>query len=452
MVRHNLKEISRTEVPMRLVLELRRCRPLHQRVFDFIRRPRRSERWFKGLILAVTCLTIALILGALPKGRYLSSELASGARRAWRYTIGLPTPRSEIDEGWRRYREQGIADSRRELDRLFAEVDPATQRLMRYAGLDPEHGLLRWGNFQKTLLLPSTVFEADEAGRSYRLRPGARSIWLRNVTLKTGVLMFFLVPDGSGLADAIKGTAAIPVETSRQSTNSWGLRGPEPDPHAPLRGIVLGDSFMQGMFIGDDVTPPECLRRYLEAHLKTKVSILNTGVLGYSLEQYHAALVTFMDRFRPHFVVVSLFTNDFGDDHEVPSKGLGDWDEGKFWLDGIAQLCRSHNWTHLFVPVPYVPHLLGQRKAGYYPGRVSNILEVNSTMFLDPAEDFINSHLALVIEGERRGHRPAESPLFNGEIGDGHFSARGSELWAESVGRRLVLLLEKDRALRQGSR
>ena len=34
---------------------------------------------------------------------------------------------------------------------------------------------------------------------------------------------------------------------------------------APLRGIVLGDSFMQGMFIGDDETPPECLGRDLQA-------------------------------------------------------------------------------------------------------------------------------------------------------------------------------------------
>jgi hypothetical protein len=276
-----------------------------------------------------------------------------------------------------------------------------------------------------------------------------RSIWLRNVTLKSGVLMFFLVPDKPELAEAIKGTLAIPVETSRQTTNSWGLRGPEPDLDAPLRGIVLGDSYMQGMFIGDDVTPSESLRRYLEAHLKTRVSILNTGVLGYSPEQYYYSLTAFMGRFRPHFVVVSLFTNDFGEDHEVPSKGLGDWAEGKYWLNEIAQTCRSQGWTHLFVPIPYMPNLLGRRKAAYYPGIISNILEVNSVMFLDPAEDFINAHLETVIEGERRGRRPADSDLFNSKIGDGHFSARGSELWAASVGRRLVLLLEKDKVLRQ---
>ena len=54
------------------------------------------------------------------------------------------------------------------------------QRLLRFAGLDPDHALVRWGNFDRTVLLPSTVFEADETGRSYRFRPNVRSIWVRN--------------------------------------------------------------------------------------------------------------------------------------------------------------------------------------------------------------------------------------------------------------------------------
>ena len=139
---------------------------------------------------------------------------------------------------------------------IYEKASPAMQRLMRYAGLDPDHGLLRWGNYNRTLLLPSTIFEADDTGRSYRLRPCIDAIWLREISIRSGVLMFFLVPDGPGLAEAMRGTAAIPVEESRHSTNSWGLRGPEPDLDAPLRGLVLGDSFMQGMFIGDDDTPP----------------------------------------------------------------------------------------------------------------------------------------------------------------------------------------------------
>jgi hypothetical protein len=434
---------------MRLVLELKRRRPLHQRVFEFIRRSHRHERWFKRLILAATCVTIVCLLGVLPRGRYLVAALASEARRATRSAIGLPTPRSEIDEQWRRYREHGIAESRQALIGVYAGAEPGNQRLMRYAGLDPDHGLLRWGNYDHTLLLPATIFETDESGRSYRLRPNTRAIWVRNLTLKSGVLMFFLVLDGPGLAAALEGTSGIPVETSRQTTNSWGLRGPEPDPDAPLRGIVLGDSYMQGMFIGDRETPPECLGRYLEDQLETRVSILNAGVLGYSPEQYYYSLLAFADRFRPHFVVVSVFTNDFGDLYDVATKGKADWEEGKYWLDRIAQLCKSRQWPHLIVPVPFETHLFGRRKAGFYPGIISNILEVNSTMFLDPSEDFINAQLELVIAGERKGQRPMGCLLFNGHIGDGHFSALGSKVWAASVGRRLVLLLEKDRVARE---
>src|SRR5262249_14970507 len=159
---------------------------------------------------------------------------------------------------------------------------------------------------------------------------------------------------------------------------------------APLRGIVLGDSYMQGMFIGDEDTPPECLRRYLEDHFHTKVSILNTGHLGYSPEQYYYSLLAFADRFRPHFVVVSVFTNDFGDGSEVATKGRGDWQEGKYWLDQIGQFCRSRQWPHLIVPIPFEAHLFGVRKAGFYPGILSNILETSSVMFVDPMDDFIN--------------------------------------------------------------
>ncbi len=434
---------------MRTFVRWKRAPLPRQRVFDFVSRARRRQRWFKGLILVTTGLTVLLILGRSPRGRYLVASTAGRVRTAARSAIGLPTPRSEIDDRWRRDRLQGIADARKGLTGIFAEAEPAMQRLMRYAGLDPEAGLLRWGNYDATLLLPSTIFEADDSGRSYRLRPNTRSIWLRNVTLKSGILMFFLVPDGPRLAEAIPGTRAIPVETSRQSTNSWGLRGPEPEPEAPLRGIVLGDSYMEGMFIGDDETPPECLRRYLQMHLKTKVSILNTGVLGYSPEQYYHSLLAFVDRFRPHFVVVSVFTNDFGDIFEVATKGRGDWAEGKYWLDQIAAFCRSREWPHLVVPVPFEPHMLGNRRAGYYPGTLSNILEVNSTLFVDPTDDFINAYLALVVEGERKGQRPMGCPLFNVQIGDGHFSAIGAETWAAAVGRRLVLLLEKDRLARE---
>ena len=398
-------------------------------------------------ILTATCLAIAALFGAIPRGRYALASVPSLARQTIREALGIKVPRSEIDERWRRYRLQGVADSEKVLPAVYDSAGPDNQRLMRYAGMDPDHGLIRWGNYDLTMLLPSTIFAADDSGRSYRLRPCTEAIWLRQITIR-GVLMFFLVPDGPGLAAAIRGTEAIPVLESRQTTNSWGLRGPEPDLDAPVRGLVLGDSFMQGMFIGDDDTPPECLRRELENRLETRVSILNTGVLGYSPEQYYYSLVAFADRFRPHFVVVSVFANDFtSKDSDLVIKGKGDWDEAKFWLDKIIQFCRARDWPYLVVPIPYEAAMLGRRKPGYYPGILSNVLEANSLNFLDPSDDLINAHLELVVAGERKGERPYGCPLFNVQIKDGHFSALGSRAWAQIVGRRLVLLLDDHPAL-----
>ena len=428
---------------MKRFFRLKRSVGVRQRLFDFLDRSRRRQRSFKLAILGLTCLAIALVFGVLPKGRYVAAAAQSTARQAARTALGIPTPRGEIDSGWRRFRLDEIAESKKAWVRDFAKESPDNQRLMRYAGLDPDHGLLRWGNYDRTLLLPSTVFEIDDNGRSFRFRPCTDSIWLRNITIRSGVLMLFQVKDGPQLDEAIRGTEAIPVLESRQSTNAWGLRGPEPELDAPLRGIVLGDSFMQGMFIGDDETPPECLRHELESRLKIKVSILNAGHLGYSPEQYYYSLVEYADRFRPHFVVVSVFGNDFaGDVDNVVTLGKGDWDEGKYWLDKIMALCRSRGWTNLIVSVPYESVLLGRRRAGHYPGMISTILETNAFNFLDPSDGFLDDFLELVVEGDRIGNRPYGCPLFNVRIGDRHFSALGSRSWARTVATRMELLLD----------
>jgi hypothetical protein len=423
---------------LRILTPFRRER---QGLFAFLTRERRHERWFKQAIVCATLLAMVVPIAALPSGRYLAAMVASRFRQAARAALGQPSSRTEIDQDWQRFRLRGVADSERRLNEIYRSTAAAYQNLMRYAGLDPAHGLLRPGNFDQTLLLPSTIFEADDAGRSYRMRPCVDSIWLREVTIGPGVLAFFLVPDRPALRDAIRGTAAIPEPQSKQSTNSWGLRGPEPDLGAPVRGIVLGDSYMQGLFLGEDQTPPECLRRDLEVRLKTKISVLNTGVLGYSPEQYYYSLVAFADRFRPHFIVVSVFANDFGEGSAV-AQGHGDWDEGKYWLDRIWSLSQTRDWICLFVPVPLKERTLGRRKSGHYPGMISNLLAKSAVVFLNPAESFVNAHLDLLIERENRGERPSGCLLYNEKIGDGHFSALGAQVWAESVGRRLALLLE----------
>ena len=308
----------------------------------------------------------------------------------------------------------GIEQTRPKVNRVYDESDPPTQRLLRYAGMDPEHGLLRWANFDWTLLLPSEVFEADDAGRSYRFRPLTHSVWLRNLPITAWRPV---VLPGAGRARAGRrhpGNDGRPPGDIAADHQLLGPAGPEPDPDAPLRGIVLGDSFMQGMFIGDDETPPECLRRYLRDRLKTRVSILNTGVLGYSPEQYYYSLIAFADRFRPHFVVVSVFSNDFGNVVDVAGPGRGRLARGEVLAGEDRPLLPRHatgpTWSS---PPRTEPNMFGKRKSGYYPGVLANTLAVDSLMFLDPMDDFINGHLReLRSEWDRaarpRGPRPVQ--------------------------------------------
>jgi len=411
-----------------------------QRVFAFRDRTARFERVFKWLIVLGTVGTVALLLFALPAGRYATSWVVARGRWLALSSIGAKPDRSEIDADWRRKRLFDIASSRAKLEQTYAEYTPALQGLLRFTGLDPDHALVRWGNHDRTVLLPSTVFEADNTGRSYRFRANVRSIWVRNFPVKGPVKAYFQVPDQPELAEMVKGTAVQVVDGSVQTTNSWGLRGPEPDLRATWRGIVLGDSYMQGLFVGDQETPTECLKRDLKARLKASVEILNTGHLGYSPEQYYYTLLEYAQRFPPRFVVISLFANDFGGEFQEVLEGKGDWEEGCYWLGLIRQYCFSRRIVCLFVPAPWARQLDDARSTGFYPGLVTNYLPATAQEYFDPIADFVNAQLALSIEAKDQA--PGSSPLFNGRIGDGHFSARGSELWAAAVGRRLGLFLQ----------
>jgi hypothetical protein len=430
---------------MKIQLPWRRRAALRQVPFAFMERSQRIERRFKLLIVIMTCCVITLILRVMPWGRYASGSIAASARQAARQAAGIAKPRSEIDDYWRRYRQLGIEQTRKRAESFYERADPAMQRMLQYAGMDPEQMLLRWGNYNWTLLLSSKVFEVDDTGRSFRFKPNTNSIWLMGVPSGEGGPMFFIVPDGPGLDDAMKGVDGHPRKESRQTTNSWGVRGAEPDLDAPVRGIVLGDSYMQGMFIGDSETPPECLRRYLQDHMKPKVSILNTGLMGYSPEQYYYTLIAFADRFRPHFVIVSVFLNDFGYMGDVGEKGEGDWEEGKYWLEKIAAYCDARHWPYLIVPAPFVTHLLFKRNSGFYPGTLTNILKIDSLKYLYPIEDFADAQLKLMNQSKGAERTLEGCALFNGAFGDSHFSAIGAEVWAESVGRRVILLLDNNR-------
>jgi hypothetical protein len=106
----------------------------------------------------------------------------------------------------------------------------------------------------------------------------------------------------------------------------------------------------------------------------------------------------------------------------------------------------------LTVTAPIEIQITGRPFAGNYPGKIVNLLGDSGTQHVDATDDFVNTHLRLIHEGERAGRRPQTSPLYNGQIADHHFSALGSECWALAVGRRLAPLLEQTAAERDTSR
>jgi hypothetical protein len=413
-----------------------------QRMFPFRVRMQRLDRAFRLAIVLVTVIGVVGLVAWSPKARSGATTMARKSKWAVLEAMGLEADRPEIDADWRQKRELGMQQARASFRRMFAKSEPGLQALMRVAGMSPDEALIRWGNFYQTLMLSSKVFLPDDHGRSFRLRPNTRSVWVRQAALPENgrpFLGLFLVPDTPEVREAVDPARTILDLESRQTTNSWGCRGPEPDLSAPVRVLVLGDSFMQGMFVGDDDTPPACLGRYLQEAWGAPVSVLNTGHLGYSPEQYYYTLVEYADRFRPQFVVVCLFSNDFGD--EVATlKGDGDWKEGEYWLGEIRRFCSGRNLRYLVSVAPLESQVTSQRNSDNYPGRLSRISQVGSFLFVDPTEEFVSEHLRLVKELKRLGMHPSRSLLFNGHIGDGHFSPKGAALWARAVGQRMTLV------------
>lgn len=417
-----------------------------QRLLPFLERSNNLARRFKAAILILTIAAVAAALFGTPSGRYLAERVSHETALAAKRVFGIPPDRAEVDAVWQVKRQHLVGKQRVALQTLYEHARPDTRRLFDVAGMAPQNGLIRWGRGDDVFLISSGVFEADDSGRSYRMRPNRRSVWLRQITLREGPFSMFLVPDTSDVRASATRVDAIVDEHSAQQTNSWGCRGPEPDPNATMRGVVLGDSFMLAMFNADDETPSVYLERALHDTWRVPVSILNTGHIGYAPEQYYHTLRQLGDRFRPHFVVVSVCPNDFGQYFPVlDGKGDG-YDEASYWLAQIALWCRGRNIPCVLVPVVCESEVVGPRNDGAYPGLVNNLYEGIGTHYVNPVETFIDEHIKVLAKRWRQGNRDTTCALFNIPIADNHFSPLGAAVWGKVVADRVVRIDELQRA------
>src|SRR5438132_8623637 len=161
--------------------------PLRQRILPFLERSQRRRRLFKAMIAAVTAAVMVAMIAASSAGRH---HLLLGATRfrdeLARRLVGLPPDRDQIEAQWRLRRRRGIELTHEVLATFYRDTTEEMRALFRVAGMDPEHGLIRYGRGDQAFLISSQVFEPDDRGRSYRLRPNIRSVWLRQITLRNG--------------------------------------------------------------------------------------------------------------------------------------------------------------------------------------------------------------------------------------------------------------------------
>ncbi len=345
----------------------------------------KRDRSFKRLIVLATAAIIVALFAGTPAGRLATARVRERGRLLFERMMGLPPDRTAQSEFIRAERLRAAAAARQALAEVAAPGSPL-DAFLRAAGMDARAAVVRWGNVDQSIVLSSAVFEPDDE-RSYRLKPGVRSVWVVGLSFQKALAMF-LIPDTPETREAAGLAGGRVVPESVQTTNSWGCRGPEPDLTAPVRVMVLGDSMMQGTLVGDSETPPARLQAHLAAVLAAPVSVLNTGHVGYSPEQYDAALRTFADRFRPQFVVVGITDNDFGDLYGQP-----DWSEAEYWIDRIADFCSQRSLEFLFVPAPVPGWLLGRREPYRFQAPFTRILKRGGRNYVDPTESFTDALL-----------------------------------------------------------
>ena len=141
---------------------------------------------------------------------------------------------------------------------------------------------------------------------------------------------------------------------------------------------------------------------------------------------------------------MSFFANDLGDFKEALD-GKGDWEEAGYWMSRISQYCFSKSAECVMVPAPWVNQIEGPQRAGNYPGKLANILEVVGHRYFDPMPAFANAQLETVEQGSPAQDYLREPARFLTAESATAISRRGAEIWASAVGRRVALLLERRR-------
>ena len=187
---------------------------------------------------------------------------------------------------------------------------------------------------------------------------GALEVAVRALVTVRNVGPAFTVYDpiyGKRLKANLHATRIAPEFRFTISTNSLGMRDPEPTKPVTAGIVFIGDSFTMGYGVGDNEAFPALIRARLASRGVT-IPVLNTGMGNNGNGRWVKFFEHDAAKFRPRIVVFQVMANDFDDDlaerlfrldtdgglRELPIPPPGLARRAEMMIDDVPGLSYSH--------------------------------------------------------------------------------------------------------------
>ena len=383
------------------------------------------ERAFRRAILLVTLLGGGRAPGRPRPGRSAIRERVRDARWAVLRRIGLEPDRAEVDAYWRDRRDRREAATRAKYRALFARLTPERQAFLRVAGMGPDEAVVCWGNYDMTFVLSSKVFAATTRAASIAsCRTSARSASGRSTcSTWTPASSSSPRPPRSSAPPRPPGRCPWPGRSSRRTPGA--AAAPSPTPRRRSAGSCWATRSCRATSSATPTRPPSASAAR-SARSSARPSRSSTRASSATAPSRSITRSAPSPTASARGSSSSRRSSTTSARRTTVLSGEGDWVEPAYWLGKIQEYCRSKGIVCLFAPVPWEGQVTGQRNSGDYPARVATIAHAGGPFFCDATEAFVGEQLVIRREFERSGRTmPTRTPLYNGDLGDGHFSPRG---------------------------
>jgi lysophospholipase L1-like esterase len=300
-------------------------------------------------------------------------------------------------------------------------LGPAQQRLLEaIVGQDEDRGVFEsvmdanYGALlSKRLFRPVTMFEQQK----YMYRPGLRKLMFR--VGPPGFDHEMETEDTPAVREALRGADANVVTASY---DELGFRRPDPSVSAPCDWSVvfLGDSFTDGMWVGDTETFASRYGALARRQSVARVCPVNMGVNGFGSLEEAWVLEQYFEKIPPaRAVFLMYFPNDVDADYLGVLKGTvvdldRKWNDSFTYVRRIAAFTRARGVRLVLAAIPPSEQLRDAATRPRYQDKLRDFAAAEHIQFVDLLSLF-----------ERGDH----SDLY--WTWDPHFTPRGHDVVAD---------------------